>query len=522
MIAAELRLPIVDGAAPAERDPAVLDAAGRAVGGAVSAVWIRRRSADLRKRREPTWVLRCEVFAASEQVPDRSLPPLLRRHTLARPSTQTPIVVGMGPAGLFAAIAFAEAGVRCVVVDRGAAVEDRNLHVRDLRVHGQLNPESNLCFGEGGAGTYSDGKLYTRSKHPLVRDIIERLVALGGDPDLLVAAHPHAGTNRLIPMMKPLRRALLEAGHDLRFGRRMDELLVRDGRAIGVRLDDGSELLGPVVLATGHSARDTYRMLHRLGVALERKDFAIGARVEHPQALVDAVQLGPLAGHPALGSAEYFLQQQVGSRGVYSFCMCPGGFVLPSPTQTGRLNVNGMSNSNRGSGFANAALVAQVPAAEFPDDADWPGPLAGIGLQERLERACYEAGGGGYVAPAQRLVDFVRGADSRDLPERFSYRPGIVPGRIDRLLPARIVQAMQQGARQADRQQLRGYLSREALIVGVETTTSSPVRIPRGADRQSVSHPGLYPCAEGAGYAGGIVSSAIEGYEAAHAVVATL
>jgi hypothetical protein len=516
----ELHLPIGDGPAPGERDAAVLQAAADAIGGPVAGVHIERRSTDLRKRREPKWVLRCRVFPPGEPRPERQLPPLLRKQTLARPATQTPIVVGMGPAGLFAAIAFAEAGVRCVVVDRGAAVEERNLHVRDLRTKGELHAESNLCFGEGGAGTYSDGKLYTRSKHPLVRDVLERLVALGGDPDLLVAAHPHAGTNRLIPMMKPLRAGLCEAGHDLRFGRRMDDLLIRDGRVVGVRLDDGAELLGPVILATGHSARDTYRMLYERGIALQRKDFAIGARVEHPQALVDAVQQGPLAGHPALGPAEYFLQQQVGSRGVYSFCMCPGGFVLPSPTQLGRLNVNGMSNSNRGSGFANAALVAQLPAAEFPDDPDWPGPLAGVGLQERLEIACFQAGGGGYVAPAQRLVDFVRGVDSRDLPERFTYRPGLVPGRIDRLLPARIVYAMQQGARQVDRQQLRGYLSREALIVGVETTTSSPVRIPRGEDRQSVSHPGLYPCAEGAGYAGGIVSSAIEGFEAAQAVLA--
>jgi uncharacterized FAD-dependent dehydrogenase len=347
----------------------------------------------------------------------------------------------------------------------------------------------------------------------------------------------------LIPMMKPLRTALLEAGHDLRFGAKMADLLVQPGerpRVIGVVLDDGTEVQGgPVILATGHSARDTYRMLARRGVALERKDFAIGARVEHPQALVDAVQLGDLAGHPALGAAEYFLAQSVyqpsaegGPRGVYSFCMCPGGFVLPSPTSEGRLNVNGMSNANRGSGLANAALVAQLPAREFyletpgdlDDDPDFGmhvagGALLGVALQDRLERACFQAGGGSYHAPAQRLQDFVRGVDSADLPEKYTYRPGWTPGRLDRLLPARIVRAMQQGARQVDQHQLRGYLSRDAVIVGVETTTSSPVRVPRGEDRQSVSHEGLYPCAEGAGYAGGIVSSAIEGMEAARAVL---
>lgn len=512
--------------------------------GRLADVVVLKRSTDLRRRREPSWVLKCLVALHGEAPVDRSLPPLLRELHVAKPDpTLRPIVVGMGPAGLFAAIAFAEAGVRCTVLDRGLAVEQRNLDVRDLRTKGILNVESNLCYGEGGAGTYSDGKLYTRSKHPWVRDVLERLVALGADDDILVQAHPHVGTNRLIPMMKPLRHALQEAGHDLRFGSKMADLIVQPGdkpRVVGVVLEDGTEVRGgPVILATGHSARDTYRMLARRGVALQRKDFAIGARVEHPQALVDAVQLGELAGHPALGAAEYFLNQSVyqpkgegGPRGVYSFCMCPGGFVLPSPTSEGRLNVNGMSNANRGSGLANAALVAQLPAHEFwlerpgdlDDDPDFGmhvanGALLGVALQDRLERACFQAGGGQYHAPAQKLQDFVRGVDSAELPEKHTYRPGWTPGRIDKLLPRRIVQAMQQAARQVDSHQLRGYLSRDAVIVGVETTTSSPVRVPRGEDRQSISHQGLYPCAEGAGYAGGIVSSAIEGMEAARAVL---
>lgn len=541
----ELRLPVRDAPPPQGHDATVVAAAAGALAvplARIAAVVIRKRSTDLRKRREPAWVLRCEVFLTDEALPELGVPPLLRKFQLARPARDLhPIIVGMGPAGQFAAIVFAEAGVKCTIVDRGAAVEARNLHVRDLRVKGELNAESNLCFGEGGAGTYSDGKLYTRSKNPLVRDVYERFVAMGASPDILVQAHPHIGTNRLIPMAKVLRVALQEAGHDLRFCAKMTDLLIQPGeppRVTGVRLEDGTELTGgPVILATGHSARDTYRMLAQRGVALQRKDFSIGARVEHPQALVDEVQLGELAGNPAIGPAEYFLAQTVWQpgqtqRGVYSFCMCPGGFVLPSPTSLERLNVNGMSNSNRGSGLANAALVAQLFGSEFyleqpgdlDDDPDFGvhvagGALLGLAVQDRLERACFQAGGGGYHAPAQRLIDFVQGMDSADLPQKYSYRPGLVTGRIDRLLPSRIVKALQQGARQVDRQQLRGYLSQEAIIVGVETTTSSPVRVPRGEDRQSVSHLGLYPCAEGAGYAGGIVSSAIEGMEAARAIL---
>ncbi|MSP93606.1 MAG: FAD-binding protein [Myxococcales bacterium] len=547
----DLQLPIADAAPPGESDPAVLHAAAQALGlpfDAIAAVRVRRRSLDVRRRREPAWVLRCDVFTAGEPLPGDHLPTLLQPLHLAKSiGNLRPIVVGMGPAGLFAALTFADAGVRCILLDRGEPVEPRSLHVRDLRIHRQLHAESNLCYGEGGAGTFSDGKLYTRSKHPLVRPVYERLVALGADRDILVHAHPHVGSNRLIPMMKRLREALLEAGHDLRFGARVDDLVIEDGanpRVVGVQLATGETLVGgPVLLATGHSARDTYRMLARRGIAMQRKDFAIGGRVEHPQELVDSVQLGPLAGHAAVGAAEYFLAQTVpgssvaggatSTRGVYSFCMCPGGFVLPSPTALLHLNVNGMSNAGRNSPFANAALVAQLAATEFyletpgdlDDDPDFGahmagGALLGVALQARLEQAAYTAGGGGYMAPAQRLTDFVAGRESVDLPDKYSYRPGVAPARVDRLLPRRIVLALQGGARQVERSQLRGYLTAEAMIVGVETTTSSPVRVLRGADRQSVSHAGLYPCAEGAGYAGGIVSSAIEGMESARAILA--
>lgn len=538
----DLRLPVHRGDPKPAEHPELQRLAAQALGlppDAVAGVRVQRQSLDARKRSAPAWQLRLDVRLAGDSGPQDELPPLIRpQHVAQVHSGLRPIIVGMGPAGLFAALAFADAGVRCTLLDRGVAVEPRSLHVRDLRSYGQLHEESNLCYGEGGAGTYSDGKLYTRSKHAWVQEVYERLVQMGAGREILYEAHPHVGTNRLIPMLKLLRKALLEAGHDLRFSARMDDLIVQSGpgkpRVVGVVLQDGTELRGgPVILATGHSARDTYRMLARRGVALQRKDFAIGARVEHPQALIDQTQLGPLAGDDAVGAAEYFLAQTVpGGRGCYSFCMCPGGFVLPSPTQAGCLNVNGMSNASRGSDFANAAWVAQVQAHEFfvntPGDLDddpefgahvADGALMGLALQTRLEQACFAQGGSNYHAPAQRLVDFCAGRDTQALPERYTYRPGVVPGRLDQLLPKRLVRDLVQGARQVDRAQLRGWLSRDALMVGVETTTSSPVRVPRGDDRQSISHADLYPCAEGAGYAGGIVSSAIEGLEAARTVL---
>ena len=541
-----VRLPVQPDVPPEGTDPDVVAAAAQTCGlslADVGAVVLRKRSLDARARRQPQWVLRVDVFTTAEQPPDLSLPPVIRPEKLARdvPGV-TPIIVGMGPAGLFAALRFADHGVRCVLLDRGAAVQARNLHVRDLRARGELNPESNLCFGEGGAGTYSDGKLYTRSKNPRVRMVYERLVALGLTRRILVDAHPHVGTNRLIPMARKLREALQEAGHVLRFDARVDDLVVRreaSGAAvIGVKLASGETIEGgPVLLATGHSARDTYRMLAANGVAMERKAFAVGARVEHPQALIDQVQLGPMAGWRALGAAEYFLRQQVqtarGTRGVYSFCMCPGGFVLPSPTNLAHLNVNGMSNSNRGSRFANAALVVQVPPedmflqrpGDLDDDPDFgahvaDGALAGLALQSRLERAAFTLGGGGYVAPAQRLVDFVARQPGADLPATTSYRPGLQHADLSRALPSRVVRAMSDAAQQVDRRQLRGYLTAEAQVIGVETTTSSPVRIVRGDDLQSTTHRGLYPCAEGAGHAGGIVSSALDGVRCAEAILA--
>ncbi len=404
-------------------------------------------------------------------------------------------------------------------------MERRHRAVVGLRRRGQLDPETNLCFGEGGAGTYSDGKLYTRKRDPLVRRVYEDLVAFGAPPEVLTDAHPHVGTNRIIRVVEAIRRFLVAHGCEVRFDARVDGLL-RDGRGAvrGVRLAGGDEVAGSsVILATGHSARDTYAWLRAAGVPLAPKAFAVGARVEHPQGLIDRIQYGPHAGHPALGAAAYSLKAQVGGRGVYSFCMCPGGFVIPTPTEPGHLNVNGMSSSTRGSRWANSALVVTLEPGDFwlqrPGDLDAHGPLAGLALQRALERAAFAAGGGDYHAPAQRLTDFLQGRVG-DLPGRTSFRPGVRPADLTALLPARLAGPLSRAVLRFERKMV-GFLTREAVLLGVETTTSSPVRVVRGGHSLSPEgFPGLFPAGEGGGYAGGIVSSAIDGLRVAEAALA--
>jgi uncharacterized FAD-dependent dehydrogenase len=403
-------------------------------------------------------------------------------------------------------------------------VESRNRAVVGLRSRGELDPESNLCFGEGGAGTYSDGKLYTRVRDPGVREIYEDLVAFGAQPEILVEAHPHVGTNRLIKILSRIRAFLLEAGCEIHFDARVDGLLrSKDGFVTGVRLHDDRELQGSsVILATGHSARDTLGWLHGLGVAMEPKAFAIGARVEHPQPLIDQIQYGEHAANEALGAARYAVSARVGERGIYSFCMCPGGFVIPTPAAEGHLNVNGMSNSNRGSRWANSALVVTLEPEDFfwerPGDLDGHGTLAGFALQGRLERATYDLGGGGYVAPAQRLTDFVERREGTITGET-SYRPGLAAADLHQLLPRRITDPLARAVHRFE-QKLRGFFTEEAILIATETTTSSPVRILR--DEHTLQAPGfegLFPCGEGAGYSGGIVSSALEGIRVAEAAL---
>jgi len=423
--------------------------------------------------------------------------------------------VGSGPAGTFAALRLLEGGLLPTVVELGKPVQPRRYDLARL-TRGQLEPDSNYCFGEGGAGTFSDGKLYTRAKDRSgVERLLETLVRFGARADILVEARPHIGSNRLPRLLLALRAHLEGAGVRYRWCDPVTDLLLVRGRVAGVRLRSGAELpADAVVLAVGHSARPMYELAARLGIAGRPKPFAVGARVEHPQPLIDEIQYGGWAGHPRLPAAFYHLTAQIGPRGVYSFCMCPGGWIVPSATEPGGLVTNGMSLSRRDSPFANAALVVTVDQEDFGGD----DLLAGVRLQRQIETAAFALGGGGYRAPAQRLDDFLAGRKSADVPST-SYRPGVLPGDVAVALPPAIVSALR-GALVEWGRRLPGFVTREAVLVGVETRTSAPVRLDRDPRTlESPSHPGLYPCGEGAGYAGGIVSAALDGQRVAEQIL---
>jgi len=427
-------------------------------------------------------------------------------------------VIGAGPAGLFAALRLAAHGVPVVIFERGKPVQARRRDIAALNKRGIVDPESNYCFGEGGAGTYSDGKLYTRAqKRGPVRSVLETLVAHGADPDILVDARPHVGSNRLPKIVTALRETLASAGSEIRFESRIDDLIVDDGAVRAVRTGGGDERpVAAVVLATGHSARDVYRIAATHGCPLEAKPFAVGVRVEHPQPLIDRAQYGADATRYPLPAASYRLAATVGERGVFSFCMCPGGWIVPATTAAAELVVNGMSLARRDSPFANSGIVVAMTAEDVAA-LGFPGPLGGLDLQASLERGAYELGGGQQVAPAQRVQDFIAGRSSADLPAT-SYVPGVRSVRLDAALPPFIADRLRDGFRRFART-LRGYDTRDAVAVGVETRSSSPVRVVR--DPRTLTSPALvnlYPCGEGAGYAGGIVSAALDGIAVADAL----
>jgi uncharacterized protein len=435
------------------------------------------------------------------------------------------IIVGDGPAGLFCAYELARRGIGCTVIDRGKTVQPRRHDLKGLNRRGQVDPDSNYCFGEGGAGTYSDGKLYTRAhKRGSVRDVIEILVRHGAPPAILTDARPHIGSNKLPQVVSSIRAELEQAGVVFRFGARVVSLITRPAGSVrrveGVVLADGSELgCDRLVLATGHSASDVYALLAELGVRLEAKPFALGVRIEHPQPLINRIQYGKSAGHPALPAASYRLAETVDARGVFSFCMCPGGFIVPASTLPGGLVVNGMSLSRRSSRYANSGLVVGVE----PEDvrrAGFQGELGGVELQHALERAAFEAGGGELRAPATRATDFVAGRGSSTVPQS-SYLPGLRATDVAEVLDSTglAVAARIRGALRTFDRRLRGYLTEEAVLVGVESRTSSPLRIPRDPDTlESHELAGLYPAGEGAGYAGGIMSAAMDGLRVAERV----
>ena len=475
-----------------------------------------RRSIDARGKH-------VRITLLLEPVPTEPEPPLggvLPREVSGEPV----IVVGDGPAGLFCAYQLARSGVAVTVVDRGKQVQPRRRDLALLNREGKVDEDSNYCFGEGGAGTYSDGKLYTRAdKRGPVRDVMEVLALHGAPPAILTDARPHIGSNKLPKVIAGIRDRLIDVGVTFRFGARVVGLEVEGGRAKGVRLHDGETLGGShVVLATGHSARDILTMLDGHGVTLEPKPFALGVRIEHPQPLINGIQYGRDAGHPKLPAASYRLAHTVEDRGVFSFCMCPGGWIVPAATSPGALVVNGMSLSKRGSPFANSGMVVSVEPGDW-EAVGFVGPLGGIAFQDAIERAAFEAGGGALRAPATRVSDFVKRRGSTTVPEG-SYRPGFAAGDVGEVLDV-TGHALADRLRQALKvfgKRMRGYVSGEGVLVGVESRTSCPVRIPR--DPETLTSPdlaGLYPCGEGAGYAGGIVSAALDGMRVADAVIAT-
>lgn len=478
-----------------------------------------KRSIDARARQVIVRVL-CEVVPVNEKQP---LITYSKNYADVSKSRQV-CIVGSGPAGLFAALRLIEHGIKPIVLERGNDVQLRRRDLAAINKEHQVNPESNYCFGEGGAGTYSDGKLYTRSKkRGDINRILEILVAHGAKEEILFDAHPHIGTNKLPKLITEIRQSILDAGGEIRFGTKVADLILERDRVTGVITQEGERLSGEaVILATGHSARDIFQLLYEKKIKIEAKPFALGVRVEHPQELIDKIQYHCTGDRgPYLPASSYALVHQAmvgqGTRGVFSFCMCPGGFMVPSATAPGEVVVNGMSPSRRDSKFANSGIVVAVEEKDFSAFTQY-GPLAGMYFQQAIEQRACSVAGGTQTAPAQRLVDFVEGKVSSSLPEA-SYQPGLASVEMREVLPRFISEALQQGFRNFG-SKMKGYLTNDAQIVGVESRTSSPVRIPR--DKTSLEHPQikmLFPCGEGAGFAGGIVSAAMDGERSAEAAL---
>ncbi len=427
------------------------------------------------------------------------------------------VIVGSGPAGLFAALRLAEYGLSATIIERGQPVEQRAKDVQQFWRNGILDPESNVQFGEGGAGTFSDGKLTSRSKDPLVPWVLERLADFGAPPAVRYLAKPHVGTDRLRQVVGNIRRYLLDNGFTVRFGCRLTDIVVRDGRCIAVIANDNEELsCDRLILATGHSARDTYELLQRRAVPLERKAFAMGLRVEHPQALIDTIQYGGKR-HSNLPPADYAVAWNNADTGrsAYSFCMCPGGVVIAGASEEGGVVTNGMSGQRRNSPLANSALVVNIAESDFGGT----DPLAGIHFQRHWERQAFSVGGGGFCAPAQKLLSFMGLPGKGSLSS--SYRPGIVEADLEQVLPPYVISTLREGIA-AFNKRLRGFISSDATLIGIESRTSSPVRVVRDGHYESIGMRGLYPAGEGAGYAGGIMSSAVDGVKIADTIAARL
>lgn len=514
----EIKLP------PAElHDPAALSRAvsrkAKVPEERIGSITVNRRSIDARGSR-PVYRLRVELTYKDEHFTPES-----PHHFELQDVAEAPpvAIIGCGPAGMFAALELIELGLKPIVIERGKDVRQRRRSLRAIQQFGEVDPDSNYCFGEGGAGTYSDGKLYTRSlKRGNYLKALQTLVDHGAQSDILIDAHPHIGSNKLPGVVANMRQTVLDHGGEIRFGHRLTDLEIsEDLNALIVTDAEGSDYrltARAYILATGHSARDIYHLLHRHGISLEAKPFALGVRIEHRQPLIDKIQYGQAEREENLPASSYKLVTQVKERGVFSFCMCPGGLVVPAATAPGEIVVNGMSLSRRDSPYANSGTVVAVELEDLAPYADH-GVFAGLAFQQAVEQAMFNSGDGSQRAPAQRLTDFATGKVSTDLPAT-SYIPGLHSAPLHELLPRGIYNRLQQGVKDFGRK-MKGYYTAEANVIGTESRTSSPVRIPR--DRHSYQHPdvaSLYPCGEGAGFAGGILSAAMDGQNVARAVAA--
>ena len=432
-----------------------------------------------------------------------------------------PLVIGTGPCGLFAALILAQSGFRPIILERGKSVRERTKDTFGLWRKRELHPESNVQFGEGGAGTFSDGKLYSQIKDPkhYGRKVLMEFVKAGAPPEIIFVSKPHIGTFRLVKMVEEMRATIETLGGEFRFQSKVDDLHIENGQIRGVRLADGTEIHSDhVVLAIGHSARDTFEMLQRRGVYIEAKPFSIGFRIEHPQSVIDRSRLGPNAGHPALGAADYKLVHHASNgRSVYSFCMCPGGTVVAAASEPGRVVTNGMSQYSRNERNANSGIVVGITPADYPG-----GTLAGMEFQRQWESQAFELGGRNYSAPGQLVGDFIADRPSHTLGTVIpSYTPGVLLGDLNTALPRYAIDAIREALPEFDKQ-IRGFAMQDAVLTGVETRTSSPIRIKRNDHYQSMNTAGLFPAGEGAGYAGGILSAAVDGIKVAEAVALSI
>ncbi|MFA3783130.1 FAD-dependent protein [Melioribacteraceae bacterium 4301-Me] len=479
----------------------------------ISAVQVIRKSIDARVR-SPVFKLKAVVYINENPAS------LFYKTEFHRIKTDKKIIiVGSGPAGLFAALRLLELGIKPIVLERGKDVRNRRKDLRAIQQFGMVNSDSNYCFGEGGAGTYSDGKLYTRAtKRGNVNKILNLFVQHGAPLEILIDAHPHIGSNRLPKIVSSIRETIISNGGELHFNSRVTDFIVKNRKILGVIVNSEKEFLSnAVILATGHSARDIFYLLDEKNIRLEPKPYAMGVRVEHPQELIDEIQYHSNKRHPNLPPASYNLTCQIDKRGVYSFCMCPGGIIIPASTKGDELVLNGMSVSKRNSRYANSGLVVTINENDWVKYSSF-GVFSGLEFQKEIEKKAYVEGGGNQVAPAQRVTDFIKGRTSSSLPES-SYIPGTTSRPLHELFPLNIVKAIKNSLLLFDRK-MKGYVTEEALILAAETRTSSPIRIPR--DSNTLMHidiEGLFPAGEGAGYAGGIVSAAIDGQRSAETAV---